>query len=377
MIVSLFVGIVPPIILGNFTYWLHNASVLLALCCPVPVFAASAITYFAGVGGAAAKGVLFKDKEAIDSMGKAGCVLFDKNGTLSTGRFVVTDIEAERVTGKELLELASYAYAKADNPLAKAIMANVEKKPDLSKIVNNYEEAGKCCVVQLSDGRVVAAGNEAMLKMMEMPVPENQNCDTVVYICVGRDYMGCIHLTDKFRSDAKVAVSKLRELEIANVAMVSSESKGTSAVIAKNLELDNAYMAYGEKEKTNVFDYLIKELPAEEALVYVGNGYDDPQLLEYTDVGVAMNGLIYENARKYSNVILVKSEPSGISTAVRYAKKIKEVCDTNAVIMTAATAMTAMLAIFGKVNLWTAALILGIAVVVTMLYARRAYSIKK
>lgn len=376
-VVAMFIGIVPPIFMGGYAEWLHKAAVLLAVSCPVTVFTSSAITYFAGVGGAAANGVLFKNKEAVDSMSQIGCVLFDKNGTLSTGKYIVTSVEAENVTGKELMELASYAFAKSDSSIARAIMANVDEKPDTNKILNNYEDAGKCCVVQLDDGRVVAAGNEAMLKMMEMNVPVTHKGDTVVYVCQGREYMGCIRMSDKFRSDAHAVVEELHELEIPNVAMLSGDSKESGEIVANNLGVDNAYMAVNKQEKVTVFEQLFEEMPSNNALVYVSNNSDDTKLLEYPDVGVAMNGLISRKAIEHSNVIIVKSEPSKLCTAITAARNIRKMADTNAAIMTGVAAFVALFAIFDMVTLWSGAVLLGAASLITIINGSRAYNIKR
>lgn len=370
---ALFIGILPPIFIGGWTEWLHKASVLLFLSCPLPIFAHSAVTYFAGVGGAAANGVLFKNREAIDLLNQTGCVLFDKTGTLSTGKFTVTSVEAERVTGKELMELAAYAFANSDSPIAKAVMANVDDMPDTGKIVNNYEEAGKCCVVQLADGRVVAAGSDAMLEMMGLSIETVQRGDTVIYVCLGREYLGCIRMSDKFRSDAKNAIEGLRELEAGTIDMLSGESKANNEIIAKNLKLDNAYTAVSKQEKMDLFEALVTDMPVDDSFVYVGNGRDEPKLLECADVGVAINGLISGNAMEYSNVIIVKSEPSRLCTAISFARKIKKVMDNNSIIMTSVTALTALLAVFGRVNLWSSAMILGIAGVAVLLNGTKVF----
>jgi Cd2+/Zn2+-exporting ATPase len=132
--IALILGVIVPIFAGDFPKWLHTAAVLLAAASPVPYFAAAALTYYSQLGRAAGNGVLIRDKDTADRLTKVSHVVFDKDGTLSTGRFTIKETESKRLSENELLMLASYALINSETQIAAAIREQVQKEPDKKRV---------------------------------------------------------------------------------------------------------------------------------------------------------------------------------------------------------------------------------------------------
>ena len=371
-VVSLLVAIVPPILMGNFPMWIHKGAMLLALSSPVPMFAPCAVTYYSAVGYAARHGMLLRNKDVVDKLTDIERVIIDKNGALSTGRYSIQDVESDRLSSREVIDIAAYAFANSNSSEARTVLLNAKSTPDKSRISNYYEDNGVCCIAQLQGGVTVSAGSGEMLAKLNIDVPQEPVGYTYVYVCIGHELIGRIVMADRFRGDVPRMMRGLRKLGIEKIGMISSDSPETGAELAQELKIDETYHARNEAEKAEVIAAVRKSMEESGGyLAYVNNGYEDMGALTSPDLGIALNGLISAEAMKSSNILLIKNEASRLSAAIKLAMNVHKTIKTNIIIMGVVTAIMAFLAVFGVARLWTVALVLGVASVVTALNATR------
>jgi Cd2+/Zn2+-exporting ATPase len=154
--------------------------------------------------------------------------------------------------------------------------------------------------------------------------------------------------------------------------MISSDSPETGAELAQELKIDETYHARNEAEKAEVIAAVRKSMEESGGyLAYVNNGYEDMGALTSADLGIALNGLISDEAMKSSNILLIKNEASRLSAAIKLAMNVQSTIKTNIIIMGIVISIMAFATVFGVARLWLIALALGIASVITALNATR------
>ncbi|MEA4881525.1 MAG: heavy metal translocating P-type ATPase, partial [Synergistaceae bacterium] len=206
-------AIIPPLMnMGPFREWGYRALVFLVVACPCALVISVPLALFGGIGAASRRGVLVKGGNVLEALAKVKGVLFDKTGTLTKGIFHVAGIyPAEGFEKDELLRLAASAERGSNHPIARAIVAEAGETDDPLEPVDELPGLG---VRQVRDGKVLLAGNSALLSREGIAVDEGaeEMPGAVVYVGWNGRYAGYILVEDTVKEESKEAVGRLRKL---------------------------------------------------------------------------------------------------------------------------------------------------------------------
>ncbi len=374
---ALILGILVPLFGGlPLSPWLNRALGILVVTSPAAFLASVSLTYFAGTGGAAKNGIIFKGADVIDTISHTTSVIFDKTGTLTDAMLRVVGIHAYGISENRLLMLAAYAELFSAHPIARAIVEAAGIKPDFAKVTDYREFTGKGTEI-IIDGNTITAGSALLMKELGVKYDISKDDFSVVYIAVNGRYAGRILLSDNIRLDSKKAVRDLRTIGIDRIAIFTGDKKEAAADIAGQLGIKEYYAECLPEDKISRLKGLLDMQLKGDKLIYVGGSIDDAPILKMADVGIAIGGLISDETTDAADMVIMSDEPSKIAAAITLARNTDKIVRQNVVLALAWKGFLLLLTALGIVPLWVAALADAAFAVVFILNAGKAFRIKE
>ncbi|MFY9674826.1 MAG: copper-translocating P-type ATPase, partial [Terriglobales bacterium] len=319
----------------RFAHAIVNAVAVLIIACPCALGLATPMAIMVGTGRAASAGVLIKNAEALETMEKVDTIVFDKTGTLTEGKPKVvswgaesagltkeeaTDSAATMRRADEILRLTASLERASEHPLASAIvrLAN-ERKISLSE-VSEFESVPGKGVKGRVDGKLVAAGNWAMMKEAGAFGKDGQKAvgvgvikgagATSVFVAVDGNYAGHIAVADPFKQSTPDALRQLKQAGI-RLMMLTGDQQAVAQEIAEKLGIEDfkAEVLPGQKSE------IVRDLQQQGRIVAMaGDGINDAPALAQADVGIAM-ATGTDIAMESGGITLLKGDLEGIVRA--------------------------------------------------------------
>jgi len=309
----------------RLAYAIVNAVAVLIIACPCALGLATPMAIMVGVGRGAQAGVLFKNAEALEGLGKVNWLVLDKTGTLTEGKPRLTDVwAAANADEGTLLQLAASLERASEHPLATAVVqATTERRIELRPVADFRSVTGGG-IAGMVDGEPVAVGNSKFLlaegiavdaALGERATGLQANGKTVLFVAVDRKPAGLLAVADPIKESSREAIAQLHQLGV-KLVMVTGDNHRTAEVVARQLGLDRfeAEVAPADKIKR------VNTLKREGAVVAMaGDGVNDAPALAAADVGIAM-GTGTDVAMESANVTLVSGDLRGIAKAIRLSR---------------------------------------------------------
>ncbi|MDE7062817.1 MAG: cadmium-translocating P-type ATPase, partial [Lachnospiraceae bacterium] len=324
---ALVLAVLPPVInmcMGNpadWSRWVIRALTALVISCPCALVISIPLSFFGGIGGASAKGILIKGSNYLEALSETKYVVCDKTGTLTKGVFEVTHVDpSDGMTADALLEMAAYAECYSNHPISKSLKTAYGKAIDSSR-VTDVEEIGGHGVQAFVDGRLVAVGNVKLMKQLEMPYAVPKKTGTEVHLAIDGQYAGYILISDVVKPNAKTAVRGLKEAGVRQVIMLTGDAKRVADAVADELGIDVVKSELLPADKVTEVEKLLEAKTGKEKLAFVGDGINDAPVLSRADLGIAMGALGSDAAIEAADIVLMDDDPAKIATAMKISAK--------------------------------------------------------
>mgnify|MGYP002796184948 FL=1 len=366
VICALLLAVVPPLFGASFADWLYRALIFLVISCPCALVLSVPLSFFAGLGGAAKSGVLIKGGNYLEVLAKTGTVVFDKTGTLTKGTFKVRKIMPEGMSEQELLEMAAYAESGSNHPISKSIAECYGKQID-STLIERYQEIPGHGIEAVIGGKTILAGNSKLMSGRSIKFTPVDTEGTIVYLAVNGMYAGCIQIADEVKKDSREAIQALKEIGIRKTVMLTGDNKTAGETVAKELGMDQVYTELLPDGKVEKVESLLKELPENKTLAFVGDGINDAPVLALSDVGIAMGGVGSDAAVEAADIVIMTDEPSKIPAAVKICRRTLAIVKQNIVFALGIKFAVLLLGAFGFATMWEAVFAdVGVAVIAVL-----------
>ena len=380
---ALVLAVLPPLINllilknpANWGIWVFRALTFLVISCPCALVISVPLSFFGGIGGASARGVLVKGSSYLEILSKVKYMVFDKTGTLTKGVFQVTQIHpAEQGKEEELLSYAAHAESYSNHPISRSLKEAYGKEIN-SQSVTDVEEIGGHGVKAKVNGKVVAAGNQKLMKQLSLDVPEPEAVGTIVHVAVDGVYAGYILINDVIKEHSKEAITGLKEAGIRKTIMLTGDGHKVADAVAKELGLDEVYSELLPADKVDRVEVLIAEKGENEKLAFVGDGINDAPVLSRADIGIAMGALGSDAAIEAADIVLMDDDPEKIALAMKISRKTLRIVYQNIVFALIVKAACLLLSPFGLINMWIAIFADVGVMVLAVLNATRALRTK-
>lgn len=379
---ALALALLPPVvslIIGKDAMWLtwiYRALTFLVISCPCALVISIPLSFFAGIGGASKEGVLVKGSNYLETLSKTKIVVFDKTGTMTKGNFEVTEIAPVGVENNELLKLAAYAESYSSHPISKSIKSAYGKEIDNAKISDVNEISGNG-VLAVVDGKKVAAGNSKLMDKLGVEYTACSKVGTVVYVAVDGKYCGYILISDALKPTSVAAVKAMKDCGVRKTVMLTGDSKKVADAVAKELGADEVYSELLPADKVSQVERLLADKGEKEKLAFVGDGINDAPVLSRADIGIAMGALGSDAAIEAADIVLMDDDPMKISKAIKISSKCLRIVNENIYFALGVKALCLILGAVGIANMWVAIFADVGVMVLAVLNAIRALSVKK
>ena len=367
---ALLVAIFMPLIISGVTYKesIYKALIFLVISCPCSIAISVPLSYFSGIGKASKKGILIKGSDYLDGIKDIKEIIFDKTGTITTGNFAVSKIQAidANFTEQDVLKYFAMGEKNSNHPIAKSILKkyeevfrqnsniimkdNEDNQANNFKIENveNFEEVSGKGIQYQYEGKIIKIGNA------EFTNADKENIvGTVLYLNIGGTVVGKIVLTDEIKPATKETMEKLHKLGI-NTKMFTGDKKEIAEKIAKEVGIKTVKSEMLPQDKYNELDTIIAKRDEYQKVAFVGDGINDSPVLARADVGISMGGIGSSSAIEASDVVIMTDELSKIVDAIEVSKKTNKIIKQNLIFSIGVKVLTLVLSLFGVADMWQA-----------------------
>lgn len=376
-------AILPPLvsilflrIAPNWGEWIFRALTFLVISCPCALVISIPLSFFAGIGGASRSGVLVKGSNYLETLAQTSCVVFDKTGTLTQGVFAVASVHPAGMTEAELLEYAALAESYSGHPISKSLQKAYGKSADQNRI-GEVEEISGNGVKAVIDGKEVAVGNDKLMKKLGVSYEESNEIGTIVHVAIDGKYAGNILISDQSKPTSAEAIKSLKKAGVCKTVMLTGDRRNVAEHVAKELGLTEYYAELLPADKVTSVEKLLAEQGSHDKLAFVGDGINDAPVLSRADIGIAMGAMGSDAAIETADIVLMDDDPMKIVKAIKIARKCIRIVYENIYFAIGIKVICLILGALGIANMWAAIFADVGVMVIAVLNAIRALSVKK
>jgi Cu+-exporting ATPase len=308
----------------RMAYAILNAVAVLIVACPCALGLATPMAVMVGAGRGATAGVLIRNAEALEVLGKVDTLVVDKTGTLTEGKPRLASVRAAPGhTESEILRLAASLERASEHPLAGAFLAAARERGLALSEPSGFQSAPGKGVAGRLEGRAVILGNQPlfndlninMQKLVEAAEPLGTRGETVVLLALDGRPAGVFGVADPIKPSAKESIRWLHAEGI-RILMVTGDNRVTAEAVARELGIDEVRAEVLPAQKREV----VRQLQEEGRMVAMaGDGVNDAPALAQAHAGIAM-GTGTDVAMESAGITLVKGDLRGVVRARKLSR---------------------------------------------------------
>lgn len=380
---ALALAVLPPLIRlfamdisADWGIWLYRALTFLVISCPCALVISIPLSFFAGIGGASQEGVLVKGSNYLEILSKTKYVVFDKTGTLTQGVFEVDGIHHSKMDDSKLIEYAALAESASSHPISKSLQRAYGKEPDRSRVTDIREISGNG-VIAVVDGVSVAAGNDKLMKRLNLSYVDCRQTGTVIHMAIDGEYSGHILISDLVKPHSKDAIRALKAAGVEKTVMLTGDTEKVANQVADSLGIDQVYSQLLPADKVSKVEDLLSEKTGKAKLAFVGDGINDAPVLSRADIGIAMGAMGSDAAIEAADIVLMDDDPIKISKAIKISRKCLRIVYQNITLALGVKFACLILGAIGIANMYLAIFADVGVMILAVLNAIRCLFVKK
>ena len=303
----------------DFAFALERTVTVMVITCPHALGLAIPLVVAVSTSLAAKNGFMIRNRTAFENARNIDTLVFDKAGTLTEGRFGVSDIItfSGKYSESEIVNHAASVETYSEHPIARGIVNSAEK---VTSVKNFISHAGKGVEGKLGSKKIEIASpkylDEKKLTVSDPRIKKlNSQGKTVVYVIIDGQLVGAIALTDIVRNESREAITVLKQMDI-ECFMLTGDKKEVAQWVSDDLALDGFIAEVLPKDKQD----RVREIQKRGKIVAMtGDGVNDAPALAQADVGIAV-GAGTDVAIETADIILVRSNPMDVAAVIRLAR---------------------------------------------------------
>lgn len=332
-LIALLIIVVPPLFFGGeWKEWAYRGLSALVVSCPCAIVISIPLGFFGGLGSCSKNGILIKGSNHLEMLSKFNVAVFDKTGTITSGKFECVKCECvnchctDKIEHRELLGLIAACERYSTHPIAKSVSLAFGQYADDFEITNAKNYPGMGVSAQI-DGKTYYAGNEKLMQKVGVDFKETNIIGTAIYLCSETEFLGDIVFADVIKQDSKDAVSRLYDMGVKKTVMLTGDKAEIAEDIAKKAGINEYYSKLLPDEKVKK----VQELSQEDGniVLYTGDGINDAPVLATADLGVAMGSIGSDVAIEAADVVIMSDSLSKIPVGRKIAKKTMTIVHEN------------------------------------------------
>ena len=332
-LIALLIIVVPPLFFhGEWSEWIYRGLSALVVSCPCAIVISIPLGFFSGLGACSKQGILIKGSNYLEMLSKCNVGVFDKTGTITTGKFEYVNCDCvhchceNAVEHRELLALIAACEKYSTHPIAKSVSLAFGHYADELDVTDakNYAGMGVSAVI---NGKKYYAGNEKLMTQVGVDFKETALIGTAIYLCSDEEFLGDIVFADVIKADSKDALAEMKKMGITKTVMLTGDKEPIAKDIAEKAGIDVCYSKLLPDEKVERVRELKKD--NNDLVLYTGDGINDAPVLAEADLGVAMGGIGSDVAIEAADVVIMGDSLSKIPLGRKIAKKTMHIVNEN------------------------------------------------
>ena len=305
---------------ADWGVWIYRALTFLVISCPCALVISIPLSFFAGIGGASKEGVLVKGSNYLEILSQTKYVVFDKTGTMTKGVFEVNGIHHSTIGNEKLLEYAAFAESASSHPISKSLQRAYGREIDRTRVSDIQEISGNGVTAKV-DGMEVAAGNDKLMKHLNIPYQDCHQTGTIIHMAINGKYAGHIVISDIIKPHSKAAIAELKKAGVDKTVMLTGDAKKVANQVAASLGIDEVYSGLLPADKVEKVEELLRVKLGKAKLAFVGDGINDAPVLSRADIGIAMGAMGSDAAIEAADIVLMDDDPVKIAKAIKISRK--------------------------------------------------------
>ena len=380
---ALALAILPPLVrmLGmgltaDWGTWVYRALTFLVISCPCALVISIPLSFFAGIGGASQEGVLVKGSNYLEILSQTKVVVLDKTGTLTQGVFEVNGIHHSKLEDAKLIEYAALAESASSHPISKSLQRAYGKEADRTRVSDIQEISGNGVIAKV-DGVEVAAGNDKLMKHLNIEYINCHSTGTIIHMAINGAYAGHIVISDIVKPHSKDAIASLKAAGVERTVMLTGDAKKVAEQVASSLNIDWVFSELLPADKVSKVEELLKMKTGKAKLAFVGDGINDAPVLSRADIGVAMGAMGSDAAIEAADIVLMDDDPIKIAKAIKISRKCLRIVYQNITMALGVKFACLILGAVGIANMYLAIFADVGVMILAVLNAIRCLFVKK
>lgn len=333
-----------------FSSWLHLALVFLVISCPCALVISVPLSYFAGIGAASRRGILFKGSNSLDAVTKLDTAVFDKTGTLTTGTFQV-----EKTVGLSEEDMALVAAVEAVNshPIAQAIVKSMQGKELIDVDKNQIENVPGYGMKY----KTWLMGTLKLLKQEGVNYDEalESVAETIVAVAEDKLFKGYILLADTPKAGIFTLPKRLKAQGIKMMQVLSGDKQALIDRLVVQFEDAKDYVkGYGDLLPEHKVAHIEALKHEGREVAFIGDGINDAPVLALSNVGFAMGKMGADMAVETADVVIQTDDPLKVAEAIAIGRRTRRIVLQNIIFAIGVKVLVMVLGILGMATLWEA-----------------------
>lgn len=356
---ALLIAVLPPLLAGgSWQDWIYRALVLMVIACPCALVISTPVTIVSGLAAAARDGILIKGGNFLEEGHKLTWLAFDKTGTITHGKPVLTDvIPLETPPGIDAIQVAGSLAQRSDHPVSHAVAEICRQNAIASLEVDDFAAIPGRGVRGSIGGVAYQLGNHRLIHELQVCTPaletrldglERQG-KTVILLTDGVRALFLFAVADTVKPSSRAAIQALHDLGVKTV-MLTGDNQHTAAAIAAEVGIDEALGDQLPEDKLRtVADY------AQRGKVgMVGDGINDAPALARADIGFAMGAAGTDTAIETADVALMDDDLNKIASFIRLSRRTRQILLQNIVLALGIKLVFLIVTLLGQGTMWMA-----------------------
>lgn len=362
---------------------LVRAVTILVVFCPCALALATPTSVVAAIGQASKRGVLIKSGESLERMGRVSTVCFDKTGTITHGKLVVSDVKTFNYGRSEMLSLLSSVESRSEHPIAKAIMNYAVQNNVKNYDVNDFSYSVGKGVSAKIDQELIFCGNEKLIEeVAELAIESDvanyildmrQQGKAVIVVANTKKIIGVVSLNDQIKQSASEDVKFIKSAGIENIVLLTGDNEKSAKFIGQKAGIENIKSSLLPEDKVAQIENLMQN---GEEVCMVGDGINDAPALKTASVGVAMGTMGSDIAIDAADIAIMGDEIGKIAYIKKLSKAMIFSIKFNITVSMIINFSAIILSILGVLTPTTGALVHNAGSVLVVLNAARLYDKK-
>ncbi|GLI32690.1 MAG: heavy metal translocating P-type ATPase [Deltaproteobacteria bacterium] len=361
MVLALLIAVIPPVFLGGiWTDWFYQALVILVIACPCSLVISTPVSIVAGLTSAARNGVLIKGGAFLEAPARLKGIALDKTGTLTYGQPTVQQIiPTDNHTEEELLANAAALESHCTHPFARAILEHAQARGVTFPEAEDFSILPGQGAQGTIHNKSYWIGSHRLLEQWRHETPEFHEMATrledeghsLVIMWCNDHVCGLMSVADQVRTEARQAISELKELGIQKIVMITGDNQRTAEQMAHTTGVDAYRAELLPEDKVRFVAELEEDLGN---VAMVGDGVNDAPAMAMASVGIAMGAMGTDAAVETADIALMSDDLSKLPWLIRHSRRTLKVIKQNILFSLGIKLLFISMTLFGTATLWMA-----------------------